>query len=99
MKSPQITLTGDIFFRNANNAKAEVNTETGWFAVNIIVEDKANKGKIISPLSYNATVELYNSLLPAIMKLHKKIHDKGDGEYQFDEESIVSQQLRTKEES
>ena len=94
MRPPQITLTGDIFFRNANNAKAEICTENGWFAVNIIVEDRANKGKIISPLSYTASVELYNSLLPAIMKLHKKIYDKGDGEYQFDEESIVSAGLR-----
>lgn len=98
MKHAQLVLTGELEFRTAHLAKAVENKEDGWYAINIIAEDGHNQSKLILPLSLDASIKLYNSMRLEIMKLHKKIYDHGDGEYQFDPElleSIINQGERS----
>ena len=82
-------LKGTLEYRHLCEPKVKQHKEKDWYAIDVILSDGNDSGKIIIALSLSSSVELYNGLLPEIMKLHKKIYDHGDGEYQFDPEIIA----------
>ncbi len=87
----EIQLNGELVLGMVRIAKAKTKIGGGWHAIELILQDENDEAKITCTLSYQASVELFKSLLPSIKTLHKSIYEKATtGKYKFNDEDIIS---------